>query len=146
MKIIKQCKDFFPSPSSGNLLGLDVNGTLQITNCYPLPSSQDELPPNVNLESERKKQQGVWEKSIGEVNLDNNMVGWYTNAYLGSFLNARVVDGLLAAGQKQMLSDKAVLVVHDISRSSSGPVSMRAFRLTSSFLAAHKEGKFTAER
>jgi len=74
------------------------------------------------------------------------MVGWYTNAYLGSFLNARVVDGLLAAGQKQMLSDKAVLVVHDISRSSSGPVSMRAFRLTSSFLAAHKEGKFTAER
>ena len=34
----------------------------------------------------------------------------------------------------------------DVSRSASGPVSLRAFRLTTAFLAAHKEGKFTVER
>jgi translation initiation factor 3 subunit H len=34
----------------------------------------------------------------------------------------------------------------DVSRSGSGAVSLRAFRLTSAFVAAHKEGKFTVER
>ncbi len=158
MKIIKQCRDFFPSPSSGHLLGLDVNGVLQITNSYSLPSSQDDLPPGANLETERRRQQALWIKSLSEVNVDNNLVGWYQSAYLGSFMNARVVDGLVTAGQSQMLNDKAILIIHgnstkmirtlilDVSRSASGPVSLRAFRLTPSFLAAHKEAKFNVER
>lgn len=157
MKIIKQCRDFFPSPSGGHLLGLDVNGVLQITNSYPLPSSQDDLPPGANLETERRRQQALWIKTLSEVNVDNNIIGLYQSAYLGSFMNARVVDGLVAAGQSQMLNDNAILIIHgilakervlilDVSRSASGPVSLRAFRLTSSFLAAHKEAKFTVER
>jgi len=112
MKIIKQCRDFFPSPSSGHLLGLDVNGVLQITNSYPLPSSQDDLPPGANLENERRRQQTLWIKMLSEVNVDNNMVGWYQSAYLGSFMNTRVIDGLVAAGQNQMLNDKAILIIH----------------------------------
>lgn len=118
MKIIKHCRDFFPSPSSGHLLGLDVNGVLQITNSYPLPSSQDDLPPGVNLETERRKQQSVWIKSLSDVNVDNNLVGWYQSAYLGNFMNVRAVDGLLAAGQNQLLNDKAVLVIHGTSHMS----------------------------
>jgi translation initiation factor 3 subunit H len=116
MKIIKQCRDFFPSPSSGHLLGLDVNGTLQITNSYPLPSSNDELPPGApNLETERRRQQALWIKSLSEVNVDNNIVGWYQSAYLGNFMNTRVVEGLVAAGANQMLNDnKAVLIIHGI--------------------------------
>jgi translation initiation factor 3 subunit H len=112
MKIIKQCRDFFPSPSSGHLLGLDVNGVLQITNSFPLPSSQDDLPPGANLENERRRQQTLWIKMLSEVNVDNNMVGWYQSAYLGSFMNTRVIDGLVAAGQNQMLNDKAILIIH----------------------------------
>ena len=114
MKIIKQCRDFFPSPTSGHLLGLDVNGVLQITNSYPLPSSQDDLPPGANLETERRKQQDRWIRSLSEVNVDNNMVGWYQSAYLGNFMNSRVIDGLVAAGQNQMLNDKAILIIHGI--------------------------------
>ena len=37
------------------------------------------------------------------------------------------------------------LMVVDVSKSASGPVSLRAFRLTPAFLAAHKEGKFTLD-
>jgi translation initiation factor 3 subunit H len=112
MKIIKQCRDFFPSLCSGHLLGLDVNGVLQVTNSYPLPSSQEELPPNANLDIERRRQQSVWIKSLGEVNVDNNLVGWYQSAYLGGFMNSRVIDGLLAVGQNQMLNDQAILIIH----------------------------------
>lgn len=36
-------------------------------------------------------------------------------------------------------------LVHDTSRSASGALSLRAYRLTPAFLAAHKEGKFTTE-
>ena len=46
--------------------------------------------------------------------MDNNMVGWYQSAYLGSFMNGRVVDGLVAAGQMLMLNDKAILIIHGI--------------------------------
>jgi len=114
MKIIKQCRDFFPSPTSGHLLGLDVSGVLQITNSYPLPSSQDDLPPGANLETERRKQQDRWIRSLNEVNVDDNTVGWYQSAYLGNFMNSRVIDGLVAAGQNQMLNDKAILIIHGI--------------------------------
>jgi hypothetical protein len=35
------------------------------------------------------------------------------SAYLGNFLNTRVVEGLVAAGANQMLNDnKAVLIIH----------------------------------
>ena len=115
MKIIKQCRDFFPSPSSGHLLGLDINGTLQITNSYPLPSSIDDLPPSttpISLETERRRQQSVWIKTLSEVNVDNNLVGWYQSAYLGSFMNSRVVEGLVVAGNNSMLNDRAVLIIH----------------------------------
>ena len=117
MKIIKQSRGFFPSPSSGNLLGLDVNGVLQITNSYPLPTSQDDLPPGASLDTERRRQQAVWSKTLSEVNVDNNMVGWYQSAYLGSFMNTRVVDGLVALGQNQLLNDKAILVIHGMASS-----------------------------
>jgi translation initiation factor 3 subunit H len=112
MKIIKQCRDFFPAQTSGHLLGLDVNGVLQITNSYPLPTSQDDIPAGANLEMERRRHQNLWIKSLNEVNVDNNMVGWYQSAYLGSFMNTRVVDGLIATGQSPMLNDKAILIVH----------------------------------
>lgn len=35
--------------------------------------------------------------------------------------------------------------MHDTARSTSGALSLRAFRLTPQFMAAHKEGKFTVE-
>jgi translation initiation factor 3 subunit H len=36
-------------------------------------------------------------------------------------------------------------LVHDTARSTTGALSLRAFRLTPQFMAAHKEGKFTIE-
>jgi translation initiation factor 3 subunit H len=65
------------------------------------------------LETERRRQQALWIKSLSEVNVDNNIVGWYQSAYLGNFMNTRVVEGLVAAGANQMLNDnKAVLIIH----------------------------------
>lgn len=43
------------------------------------------------------------------------------------------------------LNERAVALIHDTARSASGAFSLRAFRLTPAFLAAHKEDKFTLE-
>ena len=44
------------------------------------------------------------------------------------------------------LNERTVALVHDVSRSSQGSLSLRAFRLSPSFMTAYKEAKFTTER
>jgi len=43
------------------------------------------------------------------------------------------------------LNERTVALVHDVSRSSQGALSLRAFRLSSTFMAAYKDSKFTTE-
>lgn len=42
MKIIKHCRESYPNDVTGQLLGLDDQGTLEVTNCFPFPSDGDE--------------------------------------------------------------------------------------------------------
>lgn len=37
LKIVKHCKECMPSLVTGQLLGLDVGSTLEITDCFPFP-------------------------------------------------------------------------------------------------------------
>lgn len=38
MKIVKHCKEHLPQLVTGQLLGLDYDQTLEVTNCFPFPS------------------------------------------------------------------------------------------------------------
>jgi translation initiation factor 3 subunit H len=38
LKIVKHCKENLPQLVTGQLLGLDYDGTLEVTNCFPFPS------------------------------------------------------------------------------------------------------------
>jgi hypothetical protein len=42
LKIIKHCRESYPNDVTGQLLGLDDQGTLEVTNCFPFPSDGDE--------------------------------------------------------------------------------------------------------
>ena len=37
LKIVKHCKEGFPTLVTGQLLGLDVGQTLEVTDCFPFP-------------------------------------------------------------------------------------------------------------
>ena len=39
MKIVKHCKESMPALVTGQLLGLDIGQTLEITDCFPFPVS-----------------------------------------------------------------------------------------------------------
>ena len=47
MKIVKHCTENAPSLVTGQLLGLDVGSTLEVTDCFPFPSDPHAQRPIV---------------------------------------------------------------------------------------------------
>ncbi|EXJ85962.1 eukaryotic translation initiation factor 3 subunit H [Capronia coronata CBS 617.96] len=154
MKVIKHCASRFPTTATGSLVGMDINGTLEITNTFPFPVV--DLPPEAQYEQQhfnsaaaapRAKSNTAYQtemiRMLREVNVDANNVGWYTSANLGNFVNANFIENQYHY-QKE-LNERTVALVHDVSRSSQGILSIKAFRLSPQFMTAYKENKFTTE-
>ncbi|CAG8471748.1 5908_t:CDS:2 [Diversispora eburnea] len=123
LKIIKHCREFFPNTVTGQLLGLDVNGVLEVTNCFPFPG-----PTKYQVDMMR---------CLREVNVDHNTVGWYQSTYLGSFVTHKLIE--TQYNYQQTFNNK------NVSRSTHGNLSLRAFRFTQAFMDAQRENKFTSE-
>ncbi|OLL25903.1 Eukaryotic translation initiation factor 3 subunit H [Neolecta irregularis DAH-3] len=134
MKIIQHGSHTFPAIATGQLLGLDSDGILQVT--YSFPHVAEDPSVSSKLSEDMMK-------CLEEVNIDNNIVGWYQSAYLGSYLNTGLVETQFQYQQK--VSDRTVVLVYDVSKSAQGALALKAFRLSQNFLAAQKEGKFTSE-
>ena len=155
MKIVKHGAATFPSVSTGATVGLDQDGVLEITNTFPFPtvdvsssdSHQNNDTSSAAAAAPRQKANVVYQndmiKHLKEVNVDANNVGWYTSATMGNFVNLNFIENQY---HYQKDNEAAVALVHDVSRSSQGSLSLRAFKLSPSFLAAYKEGKFSTER
>ncbi|EXJ85076.1 eukaryotic translation initiation factor 3 subunit H [Capronia epimyces CBS 606.96] len=154
MKVIKHCANRSPTTATGSLVGMDVNGTLEITNTFPFPVV--DLPAEAQYEQQhfnsaaaapRAKSNTAYQaemiRMLREVNVDANNVGWYTSANLGNFVNANFIENQYHY-QKE-LNERTVALVHDVSRSSQGILSIKAFRLSPQFMVAYKENKFTTE-
>ena len=155
MKIIKHCSQLFPTPATGFLVGMDVKGTLQASNAYPFPTvdvpstdGHHESAANLAAAAPRAKSNTAYQaemiRNLREANIDANGVGWYTSANMGNFINVNLVENQYHY-QKE-LNERTVALVHDVSRSSQGSLSLRAFRLSSLFMTAYQENKFTSER
>lgn len=155
MKIIKHSSQSFPTVATGSLVGLDVGDTLEITNTFPFPivevppeSHFDTSTPNAAAAAPRAKANTAYQaemiRMLREVNIDAQNVGWYTSANMGNFINLNVIENQFFY-QKE-LNERTVALVHDISRSSQGSLSLRAFRLSPQFMTAFKENKFTSEQ
>lgn len=156
MKIIKHCSSAFPSTVTGSLVGMDVAGTLEVTNSFPFPtpdaSSLDVQPSSSSLHdlaanAPRAKSNVTYQaemvKYLREVNIDANNVGWYTATSMGNFFNSSLIEN--QAFYQRGLNERTVALVYDVSRSVQGALSLRAFRLSPVFLAALKDNKFTVD-
>jgi translation initiation factor 3 subunit H len=154
MKLVKHSQQTFPTVATGSLVGMEKNGTLEITNSFPFPvvdapaqdghqdsSSSAAAAPRAKANVDYQKNMI---KLLQEVNVDANNVGWYTSTSMGNFINVNTIENQFFF-QKEM-NEKTVALVHDVSRSSQGSLSLHAFRLSPQFMAAYKEGKFTTER
>lgn len=61
-------------------------------------------------------------KSLRRVNVDNNTVGWYQSAFLGSFINSSIVEAQYTY-QKEIPS--SVVVVYDPFRTTRGSLALK---------------------
>jgi hypothetical protein len=70
LKMIKHCRENLPDLVTGQLLGLDVDRSLEVTNCFPFPSSAD----NEDGDEAGTQYQIEMMRCLREVNVDSNTV------------------------------------------------------------------------
>ncbi|RPD64939.1 hypothetical protein L227DRAFT_494887 [Lentinus tigrinus ALCF2SS1-6] len=138
-KIIKHAREAPGSSAHGLLLGLDLDGTFEVSNSFPLPH-------HANDEDDKSakglaRYQGSMLRSLKEVQADDSVIGFYQGMTLGSFFNQTLVD--TQAIHQEKLRHGGVVIVHDISQTTRGNASFRAFRLTKAFLDAYKRNNFS---
>lgn len=137
-KIIKHGRE--SAFGTGTLLGLDFDGTVEVSNCFSLPA----FPEEEDKAAKAVAQANYQRKVIGhlrEVQGDENAVGFYQTTTVP--LRQSLVD--LQAADNARLRQGGILVVHDPSQASRGIASFRAYRLTPQFMSAYKQKKFATQ-
>lgn len=130
LKVIKHCKEVFPTCVTGQLVGMAIGSTLEITNCFPFPQAKD-----MDEGTDAEKYQLNMMKQLREVNIDANSVGWYQSTTLGSHID----ESLLATQFTfQDSLKRSVVLVYDPIKSSSGALGLHAFRLTQKFIEFYR--------
>eukprot|EP00698_Gefionella_okellyi_P021510 TRINITY_DN6996_c0_g1_i1.p1 TRINITY_DN6996_c0_g1~~TRINITY_DN6996_c0_g1_i1.p1 ORF type:complete len:349 (+),score=79.58 TRINITY_DN6996_c0_g1_i1:46-1047(+) len=135
LKIIKHCRENLPSLVTGQLLGLDFDGRLEVTNCFAFPQQKEESNDEVGAEYQLEMM-----RCLREVNVDNNTVGWYQSTYLGSFINDALIETQF---NYQANISACVCIIYDPLRTAQGTLSLKAIRLTDAFMQMHKSKDFS---
>jgi len=145
LKIIRHCAAFTPTPVTGELLGLDIGSTLEITDCFPFPTeSHEQGSKNNDSDSVSADYQISMMHCLREINVDNNMVGMYMSSYLGSYQTEALIETFLS--YQESLS-RCVCIIHDpTSVAERGVLSLKALRLSDAFVAFYKNNTFTTEQ
>ncbi|TFK77027.1 translation initiation factor 3 subunit 3 [Pluteus cervinus] len=138
-KILKHAREAPASTAHGLLLGLDLDGVLEVSNSFPLPHGGDD---DDKATKSLARYQGSMLRSLREVQSDDSVVGFYQATSLGAFFNQSIID--TQAIHQDKLRHGGVVVVHDITQTARGNTSFRAFRLTASFLDAYKKSNFSS--
>ncbi|KMZ60842.1 Eukaryotic translation initiation factor 3 subunit [Zostera marina] len=139
LKIIKHCKDFAPTLVTGQLLGLDVGGVLEVTNCFPFPIREEDD----EVETDGANYQLEMMRCLREVNVDNNTVGWYQSTLLGSFQTVELIETFM---NYQENIRRCVCIIYDPSKSNQGVLALKALKLSDSFMSLYRTNNFIGEK
>ncbi|KAL2917178.1 MutS protein msh4 [Polyrhizophydium stewartii] len=147
LKLVKHCRDNHPSTSTGQLLGVDVAGTLEITNCFPFVSGSTATDEAAAAAEEGDDMDGAdyqlhMLRCLRALNFDAQTVGWYQSTLMGSFWNQALIE---TQYNYQKAFANAVVVVYDLAKSTQGGLSLRALRLSDTFMSVFETSKFSME-
>jgi len=145
LKITKHCDENLPTMVAGSLLGLDVNGVLEVTYAYPFPAPARSGDPDhggeaasAAAEMDGGEYQIEMMRMLRDVNIDNNCVGWYQSMFLGTMCTNEVVDSQYSYQSSEELSDNCVVIMYDPVRSKHGHLSLKAYRLSDDYLSLRR--------
>ncbi|KAL8162947.1 hypothetical protein V2J09_014436 [Rumex salicifolius] len=140
LKLIKHCSEFYPSMMvTGQLLGLDVGSVLEVTNCFPFP----DLGEGEEVETEGANYQLDMMRCLREVNVDNNTVGWYQSTLTGTYQTPDLIATFM---NYQENIRRCVCIIHDPSKSSQGVLSLKAIKLSDSFMELYRSNNFSGDK
>ncbi|TFK30514.1 translation initiation factor 3 subunit 3 [Coprinopsis marcescibilis] len=138
-KIIKHAREAPSTTAHGLLLGLDLDGVLEISNSFPLPHHGGDDGEKGSKSIARH--QASMLRSLKEVQADDSVVGFYQATTLGAFFNQSLLE--TQAIHQEKLRHGGIVIIHDLSQTARGNASFRAFRLTAAFLDAYKRSSFS---
>lgn len=135
LKLVKHCQECAPALVTGQLLGLDVGNTLEVTDCFPFPSrSNDEEEGTADVGADYQLDMM---RCLREVNVDNNTVGWYQSTVMGSFQSVDLIETFI---NYQESIKRCIAITYDPQRSAMGGLALKAVKLRDSFIDIYKKG------
>lgn len=137
MKIMKHSQE--STNANGLLLGIDLDGVLNVTNSFAMPNITDDDEKS-NKSAANARYQTAMLRQLNEVQGDDSVVGFYQSCSLGGFLRQSLIEQ--QALHQEKLRHGGIVIVHDVSGATRGVASLRAFRLSPAFRRAHKTKKF----
>jgi len=147
LQIMKHCRQHAPHPVTGQLLGLDIGDSLQVTHSFGYVQKGG----GEDVDQYGRREAGVSQddgeqyqldmlKRLREVNVDSNTVGWYQTTHLGQFFSDTVIDTQYLY---QVQIPRSILLVYDPLQSRIGKPAFKALRLTQQFMARYAESRET---
>jgi len=134
LQIMKHCRQNSPQAVTGQLLGLDVENTMQITHSFGYVQKGSE---EANGQQDDGEQYQIdMQRLLREVNVDANTVGWYQTTHLGQFFSNTVIETQYLFQREIPCS---ILLVYDPLQAAIGKTSFKAVRLTQKFMTRHAE-------
>lgn len=155
LQLVNHCQSCLPHMVgvTGQLLGLDVGNTLEVTASFPFLYRSDEISQQrtlqqaeaheEELEQEALQYQYEMLRQLREVNVDSNPVGWYCSSWLEHHLNNLVVETQFSY-QKE-LAVNCICLVYDPLKTTQGNLCLKAIRLRESFMQLFKNGDLSHE-
>lgn len=95
------------SPALGLLIGIDFDGTLEISNAFPLPHASDE---EEKTSKTLARYQASMLRALKEVQADDGVVGFYQSNFLGAFFKQSFLD--LQKAHQTKLRQGGIVIVH----------------------------------
>lgn len=144
MKLTRHChheleKQLDPHVN-GVLLGLinESKHVLEVTHCFPLMNSDTDEGMEINREYMLEM-----ERSLRQVNVDYQQVGFYQSTYLNTHCDRNFLDSVFDYLEEM---NEAIALIYDPLKTKLGNLSIRAFKLSAAAFQLYKEDKdFTAE-
>lgn len=146
LKIIGHCNEYLPQQQavSGQLLGLQIGSSVEITNCFATPNtvkiafSNNIISTLVSLQTpaNAQKYQKDMLELLQKIRADNNSVGWYRSALNGAFLTSQTISGQF---KHQSQQSSAVCIIYDPTATKNGRLVIRAFRLSDKFMEFYEQ-------
>jgi len=93
--------------ATGLLVGIDLNGTLEVSNCFALP------PGAADADEERQARSGRYQaamlRALKDIQRDDQPVGFYQTCRFGAFLSGGFIELATRHGQ---LRHGGIAVIH----------------------------------